>query len=96
MNAPTTHPHREKALAGLASILMVLGFGNLASQAAPAAPPKYNVLFIATDDLNCDLSCYGHGVVRTPNLDRLAARGGRAWTELTASSRSVARAARRS
>jgi uncharacterized sulfatase len=40
--------------------------------AAPAAPSSFNVLMIIADDLNCDLGCYGHKVVRTPNLDRLA------------------------
>ena len=34
-----------------------------------------NVLFLVCDDLNCDLACYGHPQVKTPNLDRLAARG---------------------
>ncbi|HCO26612.1 MAG: iduronate sulfatase [Gimesia sp.] len=39
------------------------------------AVEKPNVLFIGTDDLRCDLACYGHPLVKTPNLDRLASRG---------------------
>lgn len=39
------------------------------------ADSRPNVLFIVTDDMNCDLSVYGHPMVKSPQLDRLAERG---------------------
>jgi arylsulfatase A-like enzyme len=51
--------------------LAVLG---LAESGHSAQPP--NVLFIAIDDLNDWIGCLdGHPQARTPNIDRLAARG---------------------
>ena len=49
-------------------------------------PTRPNIVIILTDDLGYgDLFCYGHPVIRTPNLDRLAAEGQR-WTNFYASS----------
>ncbi len=43
------------------------------AQTKPA--PRMNVLFIASDDLNNHIGAYGHPLVKTPNLDRIARRG---------------------
>ncbi len=44
------------------------------SVAGAAERPK-NVLLLMADDLNNALGCYGHPLARSPNIDRLAARG---------------------
>lgn len=48
----------------------------VAPAAAPAAGPGTNVLLVSIDTLRRDhVSCYGHDVLTTPNVDRLAAEG---------------------
>ena len=54
-------------------VAILLLFSSLTGVASCESKP--NVLFLICDDLNCDLGCYGHPVVRSPNIDRLAERG---------------------
>ena len=52
-------------------VLMFVGASTLHAQ-----QKKPNILFILSDDQRFDaLGCAGHPIVKTPNLDRLAARG---------------------
>ena len=57
-------------------ILLMIAAAVL-SQAAGAqeSPRRFNVLFIAIDDLRPALGCYGDKTSITPNIDRLASRG---------------------
>lgn len=57
-----------KILARLLAVLVLL---------PPFVSAKPNVLFIAVDDMNNDLGCYGNSLVKSPNIDRLAAAGTR-------------------
>ena len=70
---------RTSFLALAAALSMVTG---AEARQSPRRPP--NVLLIMADDLNDDMGAYGHRLVKTPNLDRLARRGvrfDRAYTQ---------------
>ena len=59
-----------KSLSRFLALLLVIASPALAAR-------KPNVLFIAVDDMNNDLGCYGHPLVKSPNIDRLASQGTR-------------------
>src|SRR3954453_19538762 len=54
----------------LSAVLVVL-----TTAAFAADPPKYNVLFLMSDDLRPELGCYGNAQIQTPNIDGLAKAG---------------------
>ncbi len=56
-------------------LAVLLAWAPLAPSAAAENARRPNVLFLISDDLNNAVGCYGHPLVETPNIDRLAARG---------------------
>ena len=70
-----------KANVIIVTMKLVLGFSAACLFLVPnfstpsQAADRPNVLFIAVDDLRPQMGCYGNTIVKTPNLDRIAARG---------------------
>jgi arylsulfatase A-like enzyme len=59
-----------------AVVIVLMGAVSESAQAVQDAQRKYNVLFLAVDDLNDWVGCLGgHPQAKTPNIDRLAESG---------------------
>ncbi len=59
------------------TLVGVLALFSFLHKPAQAAERPNIVFFLADDQRNDQLGCYGHSFVKTPNLDKLAARGTR-------------------
>src|SRR5574340_684904 len=68
-----------KRLLVISHILLLLAagsFNRVKSQKVQARSPKPNILFILVDDMSYNgISCFGHKPWRTPNIDKIAAKG---------------------
>src|SRR5439155_10876187 len=72
------HSSRSAAMShfwsAAASVLLVVGSASAGDGVVAAAKP--NVVLIVADDLGSgELGCYGQKLIRTPNVDKLAAGG---------------------
>ena len=73
-NRMNLQPNRLACVSYLCFLaICCIGLQNTCS--AQETKPKRNVLLVMTDDCNCDIGCYGHNLVKTPNIDRLAGKG---------------------
>ena len=70
---PDSLTERPASLPRSAMVRVALCLWLFAS--AAAAQQRPNILFITVDDLNTDLGAYGHPIVKSPAIDRLASQG---------------------
>ncbi len=65
----------HKFIAVNVMLTMLPVFGADVKSQTKQKRPRYNVLFISADDLRPELGAYGVKGIKTPNVDKIAARG---------------------
>jgi iduronate 2-sulfatase len=73
MSSNPKYKNREFFLLTALLIFMVVSLSG--SQVNKSENDKPNILFIAVDDLNMNLACYGDTIAISPNIDKLAHEG---------------------
>jgi len=56
-------------------LTLLMGLSVHALAAEEKSPQKPNIIWLVLEDISLDLGTYGNKLVKTPNLDRLAAQG---------------------
>ena len=64
---------RRTFLSQVAGAAALASVGTAALCSKPVKHP--NILFIVVDDLRPELGCFGHPMIKSPNIDKLAAHG---------------------
>src|SRR3546814_17926775 len=68
--------NKSKTTGILLAALSFVFLSACSSSKSEQKPLKPNIIFIMADDLGYgDLGCYGQQIIRTPNLDHMAAEG---------------------
>ncbi len=67
---------RPKSVPLAAALLVLVAVGTMAARVDAAPKSRPNIVFIMADDLGYgDTGYTGHPIIKTPNIDRLAAAG---------------------
>ncbi|AGA30105.1 arylsulfatase A family protein [Singulisphaera acidiphila DSM 18658] len=74
-NRSMTSKRLTRCVAAMAFSLVLMSTIVIAAEEPRSGDHRLNVVLITADDLRNALGCYGHPLVRSPQIDRLATRG---------------------